>query len=321
MEKEKTIAPGAVFGRWTALDDVQTVRRKDGKTERKRLCRCECGTERYVLERVLKSGGSLSCGCLRRERAAQAVAHDLTGRTFGDLTVIGKSAKGSTNRGVWWTCRCRCGKTCDVLGTLLVTGRKTHCGCKTVRTQPISDITGQVFGRLTALYPTAERSAKGSVLWHCVCACGRELEVSYNDLLYTAVQSCGCQKKEHDRALKGFLNHIDGTSLEMLGSAKLPANNTTGCRGVYFIKGKYVAKIVFQKKAYYLGTYVNMEDAVQARKDAEEAVFQTALPFYAAWKRKAEGDPDWAAENPVSVKVLRNQENRLYLEMLPSNVG
>lgn len=307
------LAHGQKIGRWTVLDQYV----KTAKGEKKWLCRCECGTERYVLERALKSGGSLSCGCLRKERATQAVAHDLTGMCFGDLTVIGRTEQESSKRGIWWSCRCSCGNTCEVLGTLLATGKKTHCGCKTVKNQPISDITGQIFGRLTALYPTDGRTAKGSVLWHCRCSCGNEIDVSYNELMYTNVKSCGCQKKEHDQALHSFLNHIDGTSLEMLGSTKLPSSNTTGYRGVYFIKGKYVAKIVFQKKPYYLGTYTNIEDAAQARKEAEEAIFQTALPFYAAWQKKAVNDPAWAEANPVRVKVMRNRENHLYLEMTP----
>ena len=54
------------------------------------------------------------------------------------------------------------------------------------------------------------------------------------------------------------------------------------------------------------------------RKEAEEAIFQTALPFYAAWQTKAEHDPEWALENPVRVKVMRNRDNRLYLEMQPN---
>lgn len=304
---------GQVFGRWTVLNDYILTPRG----ERKWACRCVCGTERYVLERTLKSGGSLSCGCLRKEQAQKSLAHDLAGKRFGNLTVIQKIEKESTNRGLWWECKCDCGNICEVLGTLLVTGRKTHCGCKTVRNQALANIKGQVFGRLTALYPTDQRSSKGSVLWHCKCSCGRELEVSYNDLMYSNVKSCGCQKKEHDQALKEFLNHIDGTSLEMLESTKIPKNNSTGCKGVYLIRGKYVAKIVFQKKAYYLGTCTEMQTAVEARKEAEEAIFQTALQFHAAWQKRAAQDPQWAKENPIGFKVKKNQNNCLYLETTP----
>ena len=56
----------------------------------------------------------------------------------------------------------------------------------------------------------------------------------------------------------------------MLKSDKLPKNNTTGVRGVYRIWGKYVAKIVFQKKQYHLGSYDSLEEAALARREAEE---------------------------------------------------
>lgn len=103
----------------------------------------------------------------------------------------------------------------------------------------------------------------------------------------------------------------------MLESTKIPKNNSTGCKGVYLIRGKYVAKIVFQKKAYYLGTYTEMQTAVEARKEAEEAIFQTALQFHAAWQKRAAQDPQWAKENPIGFKVKRNQNNCLYLEITP----
>lgn len=74
---------GQRFGRWTVLDGYITT----SQGERKYLCRCDCGTERYVLERSLQQGGSQRCGCLRMERARQATAHDLFGQTFGELKV------------------------------------------------------------------------------------------------------------------------------------------------------------------------------------------------------------------------------------------
>ena len=48
--------------------------------------------------------------------------------------------------------------------------------------------------------------------------------------------------------------------MDALKSKKVPTDNTTGYKGVYLIRGKYVAKIVFQKKQYFLGTYENIED-------------------------------------------------------------
>lgn len=88
--------PGQRFGRWTILDRYVF----SARGEKKYLCRCDCGTERYVLERSLKYGGSQSCGCLRKERAYQATAYNLLGQTFGELRVIGRSRKRTEMGGV-----------------------------------------------------------------------------------------------------------------------------------------------------------------------------------------------------------------------------
>ena len=67
-------------------------------------------------------------------------------------------------------------------------------------------------------------------------------------------------KREHDKKLTSFLNHIEGTSIETIKNKKVPSDNTTGYRGVYFIRGKYLAKIVFQRKQYYLGSFKDIGD-------------------------------------------------------------
>ena len=126
------IAPGTVIGRWTVLDTYE----KTSKGERKWLCRCECGTERYVLERSLRHGGSYSCGCLRKERHREAVSTDLSGKVFGELTVLHISEHQRKNGGIWWSCQCSCGKLYDCPATLLMTGKRTHCGCKASRGCP-----------------------------------------------------------------------------------------------------------------------------------------------------------------------------------------
>lgn len=205
--EENGLKKGQRFGRLTLLDKVVTT----AQGEKKHLCRCDCGTERYVLERSLKSGGSLSCGCLRRERAQQATAYDLLGKTFGELRVVGKSRK-RTRMGAYWTCLCSCGYTCEATASELVSGRKTNCGCKNVKNYASSDITGQRFGRLTAQYSSKKRDAKGFVIWHCHCDCGNETDVSYNNLMYCGQQSCGCKKREHDMNRTPFVRQY-GTLL------------------------------------------------------------------------------------------------------------
>lgn len=150
------------------------------------------------------------------------------------------------------------------------------------------------------------------------CDCGNEVELSYNALVYANVQSCGCKKKEHDKLLNTFLTHVAGTSLEMLQSQKLAANNTTGHRGVYFIRGKYVAKIVFQKKQYFLGAFDTPEQAAQTRAEAEELLFKDTVRYYEKWQQKAAQDPTWARDNPVNIRVEKTPEGKLTVVYTPN---
>lgn len=242
--------------------------------------------------------------------------HRLEGQVFGELTVLKIAEKQRKNGGIWWTCLCSCGREYDVPATLLITGKRTHCPGESHKPNYyFRDITGKQFGHLTALYPTRSRN-RTSVVWHCTCDCGTEVEVSLNDLLYSNMKSCGCQKKKHNGELRNYLVHVGGTSVEQLKSKKLPKDNTTGYKGVYFIRGKYTAKIVFQKKAYYLGTYDSAEEAAEARKEAEEILFDGTAAFYEKWKAKATADPQWAEDNPIQILVSQNN-GKLAVELLP----
>ena len=77
-----------------------------------------------------------------------------------------------------------------------------------------------------------------------------------------------------------------------------------------------MAKIVFQKKAYYLGTYDNIEDAAEARKEAEEVLFDGVAEHYQKWKEYADTDPDWAEQNPIQV-IVNQQDRKLNVVLLP----
>ena len=204
-----------------------------------------------------------------------------------------------------------------VPATLLMQGRKTHCGCRTQKDYHFVDISGQRFERLVALYPLQERTKRGGMIWHCRCDCGKEIDIDYNNLVYTSMKSCGCQKKEHDEKLKDYLVHVAGTSLDAIKSKKVPTNNTTGVKGVYFIRGKWVAKIVFQQKAYYLGTYTEFEDAVRARREAEEIINSGTIAHYTRWKEKADADPAWGKEHPIEISVEKTLQDGIKITLLP----
>jgi hypothetical protein len=56
------------------------------------------------------------------------------------------------------------------------------------------DLSGQKFGRLTALGPVERR--KRHVMWLCECQCGETTIVSTTSLRAAATRSCGCLRQE-----------------------------------------------------------------------------------------------------------------------------
>ena len=58
-------------------------------------------------------------------------------------------------------------------------------------------------------------------------------------------------------------------------NSKLPNNNTSGIKGVCWNKNyqKWFAYIKINQKSINLGYFINFDDAVKARKEAEEKYF------------------------------------------------
>lgn len=53
---------------------------------------------------------------------------DMTGKTFGNLTVI-EVVKLDGRRGAHWKCKCSCGNECIAFGSHLRNGSRISCGC------------------------------------------------------------------------------------------------------------------------------------------------------------------------------------------------
>lgn len=87
-------------------------------------CRCDCGGERIVSGNLLRKGKVTHCKCGNRD--------DLTGKTFGFLTVISFAgySKTKTKRPLW-NCLCLCGKNKIVYADSLRRKDKPvlSCGC------------------------------------------------------------------------------------------------------------------------------------------------------------------------------------------------
>ncbi len=162
---------GKRFGLWTVIKRTQN---------RNCLCICDCGTKKEVKIYNLKSGKSTSCGCVRK--------NDLVGTKIGKLTVMKRLPM--TKSYVEYECLCECGNSVVKAYSNLVSVIGEKC-CSDCRTPKVKDISGQRFGRLTAIKYAGKSKGK-QTLWECKCDCGKTVIVHQQNLNNGHTTSCGC---------------------------------------------------------------------------------------------------------------------------------
>lgn len=205
----KEIKSGDKFGRLTVLNKDES--RKNNKNSYY-ICLCICGEMKSKMRGNLLSGSTLSCGCLRTERATNLNKNhtkEESGNRYGKLFVIGRDLE-AESEGVRWLCRCDCGKELSVEGYCLRNGNSTSCGCKrseTLRALPSKaiDEVGNRYGRLVVL----RRGENDGNLaqWWCLCECGNEILRNGSRLRSGSIQSCGCLEE---------LNRLNNCSISRL---------------------------------------------------------------------------------------------------------
>lgn len=146
-----------------------------------------------------------------------------------------------------------------------------------------SDLTGKRFVSLVARRPTGERK-HGNVVWECECDCGRVCRVTRNALVSGRTRSCGCLKRKKAAARiqrAAEADRVGGTKLGLL-TQKTYANNTSGVKGVSFEKssGKWRARIQISGTPRDLGRFDTLFEAAEARREAEERIFDPILEAY-----------------------------------------
>ena len=141
------------------------------------------------------------------------------------------------------------------------------------------NLIGRRFGKLEVIGRSDKRGSRGArtvPLWECRCDCGNITYKATDTLTNPDLSMCNeCAGKyatEKARAKAGF---VDGTQISRITSNKLIATNTSGARGVYLERktGKWRARLRFKGKTYNFGTYANFDDAVKARKEAEQLIY------------------------------------------------
>lgn len=93
-------------------------------------CVCECGNEIICRASDIRFGKKVDCGCASADRLSLLKTNDLTGRQFGNLTVIERdmSVQRRSGQHAQWICRCSlCGSVTSVSSDMLTWYGKDRC--------------------------------------------------------------------------------------------------------------------------------------------------------------------------------------------------
>ena len=196
---------------------------------------------------------------------------DLTGLQYPHFTVIEpvyKEYQGKQR--LYWKCKCECGKMFFAFKTAIKTGSTKSCGCfnkkqqKEMRLGKGKVSIGDKFGLLTVIDIEID---KNKSYYICECECGKRISLSPQNHILKRY-SCGCLNKDYKDK-----TGISVQSFSHLGSKN--KRNKSGCVGVTWNKDKHkwIASITFNGKYKYLGSFENKEDAIKARKEAENDLY------------------------------------------------
>lgn len=119
---------------------------------------------------------------------------DLTGNTYGELTVIEMLYHYEGKRRTYCRCMTIYGDIVVVRADALQSGATQHAKGAGKTGKPM-DIKGKRFGLLVAINPTEKRASNGSVIWECECDCGNITYVPAGQLIRGHTLSCGCRHK------------------------------------------------------------------------------------------------------------------------------
>ena len=201
---------GKRFGHLRVVASVPDEVSPKGAHQARWECVCDCGAKVITRGSSLKSGHTKGCGQKHRK------IEDLTGRTFGKLTVIERGEDYINKDGtkyIRWYCRCECGRMSLVRGVALKYGSTKSCGICTRSASNMGkhqhDLTGKKFGRWTVLYENGRLTEpRGRVvpLWRCRCECGEERDIRAGTLVSGNSLSCGCYKHDMlaEKVKQGF---------------------------------------------------------------------------------------------------------------------
>lgn len=235
---------------------------------------------------------------------------DLTGERFGLLTVLYKIPKEihtDKYNHPYWKCQCDCGNTCDVSQSHLRSGHTKSCGCWKIQATKIFNKTNKCKNNQ---YDLSGDYGIGYTLNIDPTDINNKRNYFYFDLddyekikkyywFFDAYGYIVAYKKEEKRGfwkLHRFVMNADDnmevdhvkhllydnrkTELRLCSRSQNQQNSQmkkitkSGYKGITAVyNNKYQAHITVNKKRIHLGTFNTLEEAVAARKEAEDKYF------------------------------------------------
>lgn len=227
---------------------------------------------------------------------------DLTGQRFGRLTVVKRADDyvfPNEEHRPKWLCKCDCGNKVEIVGKYLTKKNGTKsCGCLTREAVSQAhkkfntyDLSGEYGIGYTSntnepfLFDKEDyekiknyswiKSNKGYVVTTITIDKNKTKTISFHRLVTNAPDDVLVDHIKHNKLdnRKSELRLVDSVKNEQ--NSKLAKNNTSGITGVTWHSRDRVwqARIKVNYKYIHLGYFDNIEDAVKARKQAEEKYF------------------------------------------------
>lgn len=270
LGKRKDIT-GERFGMLTTVRCLNEV--KDGSVLWE--CLCDCGTVKNYTVSVLTSVNS--CGCMQH----QGRPLDLKDKIFGRLTAVESVGKNKAGQYIWKRI-CECGNEHTTTGTSLIENHTKSCGC-------LSRESLLTRSKTHGWANTPEYGAWKNAISRCtdpanpqyenyggrgIKMCDRWMEPSPLGILNFIEDMGPCNNLTLDRIdVNGDYEPDNCRRTDYYTQSyntRMFKNNTSGRTGVSQMKdGRWQAYITNKCVREALGVFINFEDAVRAREEAE----------------------------------------------------
>lgn len=219
---------------------------------------------------------------------------NLIGQSFGLLTVIEKAddtyvqQAERLRRHINWKCKCQCGNECIVWGQNLKRGHVKSCGCLKKSCQHTKynsyiidgDVTiGYTANNEPFYFDTEDYDLIKDYYWSLdksgyVINCKNKLRM--HRLVLNCPKKLNVDHINHNKNDNRKHNLRICTQSQNNMNKSLQINNTSGVTGIVWLKdeSKWRAMIKVNGNTITIGDYKSKQDAIMARKKAEEKYFK-----------------------------------------------